>query len=395
MRIGFDISQVEDNKAGCGYFADSLISSLAKLDHQNHYLLYSSFGDFYINSSSVIPKRLDQSNIEYSLHHTTPHAARSFWENPPENFEEHLGLPDIIHSNNFFCPRNLKHAKLVYTLYDLSFLEYPECTMEANRIGCFDGVFQASLSAVFIIAISEHSRRHFLKIFPHYPEERIAVVYPASRFAPKEIAKPEQLSHLHEEKFWLSVGTIEPRKNHLGLLKAYAKLKEKKGPTFPLVFVGGSGWLMETFVTELENLGLSKDVILLGYVDDATLQWLYQNCFATLYPSLFEGFGLPVLEAMTLGAPVITSNTSSIPEITADAALLVNPLDDTHILQAMLKLSNDENYRKQLKHRGVERAKQFSWQQAATQTLQIYQHVITLPKVPPSTAHQLLQQCTV
>ena len=252
-------------------------------------------------------------------------AAKLFWNHPPEDFETILGNPDIIHANNFYCPRGLRNARLVYTLYDLSFLAHPEWTTEQNRTTCFQGVFNASLYADLIISISHFSRNHFLEVFPHYPADRIVVVYPASRFAPSAaVTMPKDLSFL-QTPFWLSVGTLEPRKNHEKLIRAYSLLKAKHGQTFPLVLAGARGWLMQDFEKELDSLNLQNDIIILGYIDDPTLQWLYQNCFAFVYPSLFEGFGLPVLEAMSLGAAVLTSNFSSLPEIVGEAAILIDP----------------------------------------------------------------------
>jgi glycosyltransferase involved in cell wall biosynthesis len=180
------------------------------------------------------------------------------------------------------------------------------------------------------------------------------------------------LPPLQPNRFWLNVGTIEPRKNQDRLLKAYAELKARKKEVYPLVLAGGSGWLMEDFERKLESLGLRQDVILTGYVDDTALQWLYENCFALVYPSLFEGFGLPVLEAMSLGAPVIASNVTSIPEIVGNAGILVDPLDEEAIFHAMLKLSKDPQAHSHFKESGVERSKLFTWEAAARSVLECY-----------------------
>lgn len=380
MRIGFDVSQTGNIKAGCGYFADSLIRNLALIDHDNEYILYPTFGDFYFDSSMPIFCQIPQANFRYGLRHYFLDKAQDFWRNPPVNYETQLGNPEIIHANNFFCPTKLKNAKLVYTLYDLGFVENPDWTTEQNRTGCFGGVFNASLYADFIIAISEYSRGYFLNVFPHYPEERIVVVYPASRFSPPvNMPKPAPLDALHPEKFWLSVGTLEPRKNHRRLLQAYAMLKTKVGKTFPLVLAGNQGWLMEDFQDQIDSLGLYQDVILLGYVDDNTLQWLYQNCFAAIYPSLFEGFGLPVLEAMTLGALVITSNSTSIPEIAGSSAILIDPLQEEEIYEALFKLVSNKIYREALKQKALQQARKFSWSSSAAKILDLYQKVVSAP----------------
>ncbi len=379
MRIGFDISQTGRLKAGCGYFAESLIRCLAEIDSENEYILYSTFGDTYWDPGwPTATCQIDGPQLQRGLGHRTFEAAQLFWSNPPADAETQLGNPDIIHSNNFFCPTKLQNTRLIYTLYDLSFLEHPEWTTEQNRIGCFAGVFNASLYADSIIAISEFTRRNFLEIFPHYPAGRIVVIYPASRFTSHaDFARPVDLPPLQPGHFWLNVGTLEPRKNHQQLVQTYARLKAHLGHTFPLVLVGKQGWLMENFEMTIDSIGLRQDVILLGYVDDRTLQWLYQNCFAFVYPSLFEGFGLPLLEAMSLGAPAIASDVTSIPEVVGEAGVLVDPLSDEAIYRAMLSLSTDVELRATLKERAIQQAAKFAWQTTARAVLECYTEVLS------------------
>ncbi len=305
-----------------------------------------------------------------------------FWRNPPVDFERRLGDPVVIHSNNFFCPRGLRHARLVYTLYDLSFLEHPEWTTEENRTGCFAGVFAASIGADLIMAISRFSRSHFLRTFPHYPEDRVVVVRPASRLTDVVPSKPSKLGELTPQGFWLAVGTIEPRKNHARLLRAYAKLLRKLGGSPPLVIVGMDGWLMEEFRASLGVLHLQDKVLLPGYVDDAELVWLYRNCFCFLYPSLFEGFGLPVVEAMEQGAPVISSNSSSLPEIVGQAGVLVDPYQEEAICAAMEKFATGEIQTELLRRQSLRKAREFSWDDAARQVAGLYRQVHAMPRVP-------------
>jgi glycosyltransferase involved in cell wall biosynthesis len=382
MRIGFDISQTGKAKAGCGWLTNSLIRQLAEMDARNEYILYPTFGDGYwdiVGPEATV--HIDKPNFQRGLFHTTLAQMREFWRNPPPDLETRLGTPDIVHANNFFCPSGLNRSRLVFTLYDLIFLEHPESTTEANRIGCFTGAFGASLRADFIVAISNYSRHYFLSTFPHYPPDRVQVVYPASRFhLQPQCPRPQKLAHLPPGRFWLSVGTIEPRKNHRRLLQAYARLKARLGATFPLVLAGGKGWLMDDFDKFIDELGLQRDVVLLGYVEEAELQWLYQNCFAFLYPSLYEGFGLPVLEAMTLGAPVIASNTTSLPEVLGADGLPVDPLQEEEIFTAMFNLSTDPGLRAALGVRSQKRAERFSWTRTADEVLNVYREVLERPR---------------
>lgn len=376
MKIGFDVSQTGADKRGCGYFADSVIRQISTLDFSNQYLLYSTFGDKFWDPSDK-KCNISRNNFKKGLSHSTLYKAKQFWQKLPlDVIEKRLGSVDILHANNFFCPPKFKNTKIVYTLYDLSFIDYPDYTTEANRLVCFDGVFQASLNADYIIAISNASRDRFLEIFPYYDAKRISVIHLASRFDRAQLVKkPSRFSHLPENQYWLNVGTIEPRKNQVRLLHAYAKLKAVQKNALPFVLAGGAGWMMESFQKEIAQLGLEKDVILTGYVSDVELQWLYANCFAFLYPSLYEGFGLPVLEAMSLNKPVITSNIAPITEITGDAAVLVDPLDEGAICQGMLSLTNNSDYYHRVMRECFERAKLFSWHNSATKMLSIYDNI--------------------
>jgi len=383
VKIGFDISQTGKRKAGCGFFADSLLGNLAARDSQNEYFLYPVFGDFFwdpdwATSTRQIPK--DRFSVISPA--KTFQAAKDFWNHPPRDFEAKLGGPDLIHANNFFCPTSLQQARLVYTLYDLSFVVCPEWTTEENRVGCFRGVFHASVHADWILAISRFTRTHFLSLFPHYPPERVTVVYPASRFADSPaVARPKALTSLRPERFWLHVGSLEPRKNQLSLLKSYARLKAEGETSLPLVFAGGKGWLIEDFEEKAAAMGLHEDVLFLGYVEDEVLCWLYQNCFAFVYPTVFEGFGLPVLEAMSLGAPVITTAVASLPEVVGEAALLVQSHDESGLFAAMRRIQVEESLRRTLQEKGRSRSRKFSWESTASLVLSGYEEVMNRPRL--------------
>lgn len=389
MRIGFDVSQTGLNKAGCGYMAHSLISTLISQDQENSYILYSNFGpDFwdpdhargtYNGRTSNGHSGNGQSpNIEHRFTDFSHHRSRKFWNDPPPDFERKLGHPDIVHSNNYYCPTGLQKARLIYTLYDLAFLEHPEYTTEANRLVCFNGVFEASLRADAIIAISTFTRQHFLSLFPHYPAEKVHIIPLASRFpaAGKPANPPKQ--KLKPNQYWLSVATLEPRKNLRRLLQAYAELQHSKQTDLPLVMAGGKGWLEDSLRSYIQELNLQNHVHFTGYVDDTTLQWLYQNCFAFVYPTLFEGFGLPVIEAMSLGTAVITSSTTSLPEVCGEAAVLIDPTNTLALAQAMHTLENDPLLRKELQQKALVQAGKFSWEKSAEQLLKIYSTLLSI-----------------
>lgn len=375
MKIGFDISQTGNNKAGCGYFAESIIHNILKKDDRNTYLLYSTFGNTYCDpkhgKSTYRSQKINGINL---LDRLSPEETLELWNS--SNIDEiKLGNPDIIHANNFSCP-TLNKARVVYTLYDLSFIDYPEFTSEENRYKCFNGVFDAALNADLIIAISEYSRNRFLQIFPHFPQERTKVIYLGSRF--EEIIEEKRVSKLEPDGFWLSVCTLEPRKNLRRTLQAYKNYIDIHSDIKPLVLAGSKGWLEEDLEKFIESLGLSDRVYLTGYVEDPTLKWLYKNCWSFVYPSLYEGFGLPILEAMSLGAAIITSNTTSLPEVGGDAVYYVNPHNLSKLTEAFAKLMNPK-LRDQLKTKSCKQATLFSWSKTADRVLQIYQEVLQMP----------------
>lgn len=384
MKIGFDTSQTGFQKTGCGYFAYSLITHLAEIDRENSYLLYPTFGDSYWDGEGgKNTVKFPQPNVMQHPGHSSPLEAKMFWTNLPDNFETFLGSPDIIHANNFFCPVGLKHAKLVYTFYDFGYVEHPELTSEENRIICFDGNFNAGLYADWVIVISETSRRQFLKFFPHFRRDRTLVVYPASRFEYQaDCPQPEELEFLSPGEFLMNVGVLGVKKNQLGLVKAYARAKRYLKKTVPLVLIGKDDGGLAVIRKTVQELGLNREVLIVPYASDKTLQWLYQNCFAFIFPSFFEGFGMPIMEAMSLGAPVVASNNSCIPEITDGAALLVNPHDEEEITDALIRLSLGEIKREELRYKGLERSKCFSWKKTAEDVLACYQRALAAPGIP-------------
>lgn len=380
MDIGFDISQTGAGKAGCGYFAHALINAMLAIAPQHNFALYPSFGDFFFDAKMPIANPYRHDHSSYGPRHLARTTARAFWNQPA--LEDKLGHPDIIHSNNFWAPVQLKSGRLIYTFYDIGFAINPAWTTEVNRLGCFDGVFRASIAADWVVAISEYSRTQFLELYPHFQEERVRVIHPCSRFGDPSLqgTAPAVSRNLASGEFWLSVGTIEPRKNQRLLVEAYAQYIAAGGPTMPLVLAGGKGWLMEGFPQYLAELGIADHVIMTGYVSDNELIWLYRNCYANLYPSLFEGFGLPVLEGMQFGAPTVSSNATSLPEVAGDAAILLSPQYPAAWTQAMLELASSPGKRNQLAQASVARAKQFKWDNSARAMLAVYDEAVQSPK---------------
>ena len=379
MKIGFDVSQTGMG-AGCGFFAYAMICAMLKIAPEHSYVLFPTFGDFFFEKDVELVQFGREANIVHGPRQQTVLDASRFWRS--RDLEERLGSLDLIHANNYWCPRQLMKTPLVYTAYDLSFLEEPSWTTEANRVGCFAGIFDAAVAADWIIAISQYTREHFLRTFPVFPEERIEVIYPASRFTDPTLEgnRPIQCKDLQPGHFWLSVGTLEPRKNQQRLVEAYSRYVALGGPRMPLVIAGGPGWLMESFPKQIAASDVAEDVLITGFVTDEELVWLYRSCYAHVYVSHFEGFGLPILEGMQFGAPSIASQTTSMPEIVGDAGVLVNPTETDEICQALLELALNPGRREEFAAKAQKRAAQFDWKQSVRRVLNLYERAVSQPK---------------
>lgn len=380
MHIGYDISQTGSSKAGCGYYAHAMILRLLDIAPENRYSLFPSFGDFYLDTKMPIRNPYNGRNVHYGPRHISREAARVFWNK--SDAESSVGKPDIIQSNNFWCPIQLTSSRLIYTLYDMGFLIDPSWTTEANRIGCFDGVFRSAMVADWVVAISKASRNHYLSVFPNFPEDRIRVIYPCSRFSNSNDKgqRPKTLNDITAGEFWLNVGTIEPRKNQHFLIEAYSRYLDAGGKTFPLVFAGGKGWLMEDFHKHIKDAGVADNVVMTGYISDSELIWLYRNCYANLYPSKFEGFGLPVLEGMQFGAATVASSSSSIPEVSGKATILLDPQNVESWTQTMLRLVQQPQKRHAMSLASRKQAAIFDWKKSAMSLLELYEKAKTSPK---------------
>ncbi len=400
LRVGLDVSQTGTRKAGCGQLAVGFVEALQAHAHAQEFLLYPTFGeDFWDSGGAETTWHSRHPRFKRWPMPATPREARQFW-NEEDDLDAALGSPDIVHSFNFFCPRGLKRARLVYTLHDLAFLVEPGWATEANRQVCFSGAFGASLYADFVVTMSEATRRHFLRTFPHYPEERTAVIRPPSRFPDASpIPRPASCFGVPSEGFFLHIGTVEPRKNLMRLLDAYEMYIATTATPLPLVLAGGKGWLMDGFDARVRPLEATQHILRLGYVDDNAVRWLYQNCHAFVFPSLFEGFGLPVLEALSQGAAVITSNVTSLPEVAGDAALYVDPEDTRMIADALAALATDRAVWQRLKAEAPARAALFSHRETAARLQDCYRTVMGMERHagarrvhPAATPSMVMQQ---
>lgn len=379
MRIGFDVSQTTERLAGCGIVADQFLRHLVQSSPLDDFIPYPVFGN-YRHPAFAAATQPQAPNVVTRQFGMTWAALNEGWD-APGDISAFLGNPDVVHANNFSCPRHLS-APVVYTLYDMSPIECPEFHTESNRLTCFNGLFEASLHARHFVAISESSRRTFLQWFPHVAEDRVTVVHLAARpsiAAPVTDAAAAAVLRkfdLEPDAFWLAVGTVEPRKNYGHLLEAYAALLARTpGHDIPLCIVGQAGWIESSLEPRIRQLGIGDRVRCLGFVEDAVLAVLYRRCFAFLYPSRYEGFGLPVVEALACGAAVIAMRSTSLPEIVGDAGILVDPESSAGYLDAMTQLVSEPHRRAELRAAAPGQAARFSWYRGAAALLDLYRAI--------------------
>jgi glycosyltransferase involved in cell wall biosynthesis len=371
MRIGFDVAQTCVEKAGCGWVATLLAKALAEVAPDDDLFLYHHFGD-WLNADTSRGVSLSAENVREPFREMSVDAARELWTAVASGACELPGNPEIVHANSYRAP-SVGSAKLVYTIYDVSFWIYPEYTTGENRLICQKGTLQALSRAAGFVFISQSSRDEFEKIFPGLCDRRkimSTVVLLASRF-PKASA-PRSGSDFGE---WLAIGSLEPRKNYSILLDALEKYWERSKIRRSLTIAGGLGWKSEEIrrrIRELEQRGL---VHYEGYVSEAKLQRLYKESFALVFPSHYEGFGLPVVEAMSQGCPVITRRNSSLEEVGGSAAIYY---DDTveDLFQWMLKLENSSNFYSDRSVLSLIQASKFDWRITARHALELYERIL-------------------
>jgi glycosyltransferase involved in cell wall biosynthesis len=260
----------------------------------------------------------------------------------------------------------------VVTVYDLSFLLFPRAFKAANRIYLAATTRAAARRARRVLTISEHARRDIVRLLS-VPEECVDVTYPAVedryRRLPEDEVEAFRMARGLPEAFVFTLGTLEPRKNLVGLLRAHAKLRK---PRPPLFIAGGSGWHVSPIFDTVRQLELADDVRFLGFVAEDELPLWYNAARLFAFPSLYEGFGLPVLEAMACGAPVITSTAASLPEVGGKAAILVPAHDTERIAQEMARVLDDPRLRMELRAAGRIQASRFSWRAMIDQTVASY-----------------------
>jgi glycosyltransferase involved in cell wall biosynthesis len=293
--------------------------------------------------------------------------------------ESFLGSLDVFHSvNAALLPQ--RRGRRVVTVQDLTCLRFPHYHPWARRMLFRMALRQAVRQADAIIVPSSATRRDLTTRFGGAaPKVRVIPLAHGEQFVPLEPEETARITGrygLSWHDYLLFVGNVEPRKNLLAVIEAYNRLRSRARSAPPLAIVGGEGWKNQAIHRAAAVSPVASDIRFLGRVDDDELPALMNGALAFLYPSIYEGFGLPPLEAMACGTPVITSNRSSLPEVVADAALLVDPDDRSELAEAMARIVDEQSLREELRDRGLKQAQRFSWDETARLTLRVYEEEI-------------------
>lgn len=368
MRIGIDISQIV-YQTGVSRYTVELVKHLLKLDQKNDYYLYAAS----LRQRSFLKtfiKSLDSKKTSHTISYLSPKLLDLFWNRLSLFVPDYSQKLNVFHASNWAIPKT--RTKLVTTIHDLTFLKYPQ-THTPYSVKVHTRHLDRSLKyADHIITDSKSSKKDLINY--GFDLQKITVIYPAPAKLFKKITNPKLIKqtlakYSLKPPFILSVGTQEPRKNLKRLIKAFQEISPKH-KKLSLAIAGKFGWGDTTKPVPGVNL--------LGFVPDEDLAVLYSTAKSFIYPSLYEGFGFPILEAFRCGCPVITSNLSSMPELGGDAAFYLNPKKIGEIADTIdLTLSMSLEKRNQIISKGLTHARNFSWMKTAKETLKIYQQVAT------------------
>jgi glycosyltransferase involved in cell wall biosynthesis len=377
VRIGIDYTSAVRQGGGIGRYTRNLIRSLADLDSDNEYRLFVAGGWGEGDGLGAWPARFAVRAVPLS-----DRALHILWQRLrlPVPVQAVTGRLDLFHSPDFVLPPT-GSTPSVLTVHDLSFLRVPECFVPGFCEYLMDAVSRAVRRAEHILADSQSTCKDLVELMG-VDRERVTVLYPGVEARFKPVRDPAILARIRRryrlpDRFVLGLGTLQPRKNFSGLIRAFGQLLSSgvagaEAADLRLVIAGGEGWMYEDTLLLADRLGFGDRVVFTGFVDDADLPVLYNLATLFAFPSWYEGFGLPVLEAMACGTPVISANNSSLPEVVGEAGLLVDAADADGLVGALARTLTDPELRARLVAAGLAQAKRFSWGASARQLLELY-----------------------
>ncbi len=374
-RIAIDYTSAVRQRGGIGRYTRELVQALAALGPADDYVLLVADRPRHIAVPASANFRLRWTWV------SQPWLTR-LWHRlgislPVEAF---TGPVDIFHAPDFVLPPTRRTTRTLLTVHDLSFVRDPESAAPRLRAYLERVVPRSVACADHVLADSAATRSDLLTLYGA-PPEKVTVLYSGVSEVFRPVRDPTVLAAVCQRyglrrPFVLSVGTVQPRKNYARLIRAFAQVRQTAELSdYTLVIAGGRGWLDADIFAQVERSGVRDSVIFPGFVAETDLPALYSAADLFAYPSLYEGFGLPLLEAMACGTPVVASNAASLPEVAGDAALLVDPTDEAGLTRALRWALTDLDLRSRLIARGFKQANRFTWRAAASQLLEIYERL--------------------
>jgi glycosyltransferase involved in cell wall biosynthesis len=374
--VGIDYSAAHEQGAGIGRYVRELIRALAALDRATPYRLFVAGA-----RRGALPPP-PGANFTWRSTRITPLWFARLWHRLrlPLPVEAFTGQVRLFHATDFTLPPTLPGTRTLLTVHDLSFVRAPETATPVLKAYLDVVVPRSVRRATHVLADSQATKDDLIELYGT-PADKVTVLLGGvnAEFRPVAAAEVRRAARarygLPPNPYIFAVGTVQPRKNYARLIEALAAL----GPQYAdyhLVIAGGRGWLDAPIYQTVRDLGMDERVHFTGFARDEDLPALYSEAVCLAYPSLYEGMGLPVLEAMACGTPVVTSTVSSLPEVAGDAALLVDPYDVPALAEALCRLLDDSALRQTLTARGTRQAASFTWERAAAQLLAIYRQMV-------------------
>lgn len=376
MKIAVELQPILKERSGVGWYNYNLIKEFVRIGFSFTGLALNCIGTNSIKS--VIREFSGYIDIfkfiPYEIYYR-------MWDYIPIKYNSLFrAKADIYHFFNFIVPPRI-NGKVITTIYDMVYKKYPDTMTRANYNRLDKNIKRSTEHADIVVTISENSKREIIE-YLGAPEEKIRIVSPGvdmdiySCMYSEEEKKYIRSKYGLPNRYILYLGTLEPRKNINSIIEGYALYKSiNKSSDLKLVIAGKKGWMYDSIFESVKANNLLDDVVFTGYIEEVYKPIIYKLSNMFVFPSLYEGFGMPVLEAMAAGVPVITSNSSSLPEVAGDAGLMVEPKDIQAIADCIAKLDSDSNLRNELITRGLERSKLFTWEQSAEKLIQIYKEL--------------------
>jgi glycosyltransferase involved in cell wall biosynthesis len=370
--IGIDYTPAYEQGGGIGRLVRDLTAALARLDTETDYRMFVS---------GAVVKHLPRPlapNFQWKPTRISPSWLARIWHRTrlPLPIETFVGDIDLYHATDFVLPPTRSRTKTILTVHDLSFVRVPDAASPGLKRYLDEVVPRSVKKAQHIIADSQATKEDLISFYA-LEEEKITVLLSGidPRYTP--ILSPLLILTMRSKykignsPYLFTIGTIQPRKNYSRVIRAL-KLLRDTGYDLHLVIAGGKGWLEDEMYKTLDETKLHDSVHLIGFAAEEDIAALYSGAEAVVFPSLYEGFGFPVLEGMACGTPVITSNVSSLPEVAGDAAIMLDPYDIEAIADAIRRVLDDSTLRAGMIERGFAQAAKFSWDNSAKQLQQIY-----------------------